>query len=212
MKEQYCIGTWNVRSMNQGKLGMVKQEMGRVNFDIFGINELHWTGMGKFNSDVHYIYYCWQESLSRNTAALIVTKESEMQWKWNLLSRVWLFVILWTIYTVNGILHQNTGVGSLSILQGIFPTQGLNPGFPHCRQILYQLSHKGNPKILKWVAHPFSRGSSQPRKWTRVSCIVVNSLPPELSGKPYEMQYLGAVSIMTEWSLFISKANNSVSQ
>ena len=79
LKEEYCIGTWNVRSMNQGKLGMVKQEMGRVNFDIFGINELHWTRMGKFNSDVHYIYYCWQESLSRNTAALIVTKESEMQ-------------------------------------------------------------------------------------------------------------------------------------
>jgi len=58
---------------------------------------------------------------------------------------------------------QNTGVSSLSLLQGIFPTQGLNPGLPHCRQILYQLSHKGSPRTLEWVAYPLSRGSSQPR-------------------------------------------------
>ena len=58
---------------------------------------------------------------------------------------------------------QNTAVGSLSLLQGIFPTQGLNLGLPHFRQILYQLSHKGSPRILKWVAYPFSRVSSQPR-------------------------------------------------
>ena len=64
---------------------------------------------------------------------------------------------------------QKTGVGSLSILQGIFPTQGLNPGLPHCRQILSQLSHKGSPRILEWVAYPFSRGSSQPRNRTQVS-------------------------------------------
>ena len=61
-KEQYCIGTWNVRSMNQGKLEVVKQEIARVNTDILGISELKWTGMGKFNSDDHYIYYCRQES------------------------------------------------------------------------------------------------------------------------------------------------------
>ena len=66
---------------------------------------------------------------------------------------------------------QNTGVGSLSLLQGIFPTQGPNPGLLHCGQILYQLSHKGSPRILKWVAYPFSSRSSQPRNWTRVSCI-----------------------------------------
>ena len=66
---------------------------------------------------------------------------------------------------------QNTGVGSLSLLQGIFPTQGLNPGLPHCRQILYQLSHKASPRIMQWVAYPFSRGSSWPRNQTRVSCI-----------------------------------------
>ena len=66
---------------------------------------------------------------------------------------------------------QNTGVGSLSLLQGIFPIQGSNPGLPHCRLILYQLSHKESPRILEWVAYPFSRGSSQPRNRTRVFYI-----------------------------------------
>ena len=66
---------------------------------------------------------------------------------------------------------QNTGVGSLSLLQGIFRTQGLSPGLPHCRQILYQLSYKGSPRILEWVAFPFFSGSSWPRHGTRVSCI-----------------------------------------
>ena len=73
-KEQYCIGTWNVRSMNQSKLEAVKQEMARVNIDILGISELKWTGMGEFNSDDHYIYYCGQESLRRKGVALIVNK------------------------------------------------------------------------------------------------------------------------------------------
>ena len=62
-KEQYCIGTWNVRSKNQGKLEVVKQEMTRVNVDILGIRELKWTGMGEFNSDDHYIYYCGRNPL-----------------------------------------------------------------------------------------------------------------------------------------------------
>ena len=71
--EQYCIGTWNVRSMNQGKWKW-SNRMARVNIDILGISELKWTGMGKFNSDDHYIYYCGQESLRRNGVALIVNK------------------------------------------------------------------------------------------------------------------------------------------
>ena len=75
-EEQYCIGTWNVRSMNQGKLEVVKEEMARVNVDILEISELKWTGMGEFNSDDHYIYYCGQESLRRNAVALIVNKKS----------------------------------------------------------------------------------------------------------------------------------------
>ena len=69
-KEQYCIGTWNVRTMNQGKLEVVKQEMARVNIDILGISELTWTGMGKFNSDDHYIYYCRQKSLKSKGVTL----------------------------------------------------------------------------------------------------------------------------------------------
>ena len=73
-KEQCCIGTWNVGSMNQGKLEVVKQEMTRVNMDILGISELKWTGMGEFNSDDHYIYCCGQESLRRNGVAIMVNK------------------------------------------------------------------------------------------------------------------------------------------
>ena len=73
-KEQYYIGTCNVRSMNQGKLEVVKQEMTRVNVDILGISELRWTGMGEFNSDDHYIYYCGQESLRRNGVAIMVNR------------------------------------------------------------------------------------------------------------------------------------------
>ena len=73
-KEQYCLGTWNVRSMNQGKLKVVKQEMARVNIDILGISELKWPGIDEFNSDNHYIYYCGQESLRRNGVAIIDNK------------------------------------------------------------------------------------------------------------------------------------------
>ena len=71
-KEQYCIETWNVRSMNQGKLEVVKQEMARVNVGIPGISKLKWIEMGEMNSDDHYIYYCKQESLRRNGVAIMV--------------------------------------------------------------------------------------------------------------------------------------------
>ena len=73
-KEKYCIETWNVRSTILGKLEVVKQEMARVNIDILGISKLKWTGMGEFNSDDHYTYYCGQESLRRNGVAIIVNK------------------------------------------------------------------------------------------------------------------------------------------
>ena len=74
-KEQYFIGTWNVRSMNQGKLEVVKQEMARVNVDILGISKLKCTRMGEFNSDECYIYYCGQESLRKNGVAIMVNKK-----------------------------------------------------------------------------------------------------------------------------------------
>ena len=83
------------------------------------------------------------------------------------LSLVQFFATPWT--RVHGIFQARI-LDLLSLLQGIFSTQGLNPGLPHCRQILYQLNHKGSPRILEWVAFPFSRGSSQPRDQTRVSC------------------------------------------
>ena len=73
-KEQYYMGNWNVRPMNQGKLQVVKQEMARVNIYILGISELKWMRMGEFNSDDHYIYYCGQESLRKNGVAHIVNR------------------------------------------------------------------------------------------------------------------------------------------
>ena len=73
-KEQYCIGTWNVRSVSQGKLEVVKREMERVNINILGIGKLKRTRMGEFNSDDHYIYYCRQESLRRSGVAIMVNK------------------------------------------------------------------------------------------------------------------------------------------
>ena len=79
-KEQYCTGSWNVITMNQGKLEVVKQEMARVNIGTLGISKLKWIEIGEFNSDGHYIYYCGQESLRRNRVPSWSTKESEMQY------------------------------------------------------------------------------------------------------------------------------------
>ena len=73
-KEQYCTGTWNVRSMNQDKLGVVKQEMARANINILGISKLKWTAMGEFNPYDHYIDYCGQDSFRRSGVAIIVNK------------------------------------------------------------------------------------------------------------------------------------------
>ena len=88
---------------------------------------------------------------------------------------------------------KNTGVGCHALLQGIFPTQGLNPGLPHCRWILYLLSHLGTPWILEWVAYRFSRGSSRPRKLNSGSPeLQEDSLPTELPGKPPKELYFGA--------------------
>ena len=80
-KEQYCRGTWNVRSMNQSKLEVLKQKMASVNINILGISELKWTGMGEFNSDNHYIYYCGEESLRGNGVAIIVNERGKMWYR-----------------------------------------------------------------------------------------------------------------------------------
>ena len=90
-------------------------------------------------------------------------------WKWKLLSLIPLFVTPWTVQNSP---DQNTGVGSHSLLQGIFPIQGLSPGLPHCRWILYCLRHQENPRKLQWVAYPFPSWSIFPTQdWTRVSCV-----------------------------------------
>ena len=117
-----------------------------------------------------------------NAWDLELTYRHDVMWK--SLSCVWLFATTWTVahqasLSIEPGIHyspwdspgQNTGVGSLSLLQGIFPTQGSNPNLPHLRQILYQLTHKGSPRVLAWVAYPFSSGSSQPRNRTKVSPI-----------------------------------------
>ena len=91
------------------------------------------------------------------------------------------------------------------LLQGIFPTQGSNPGLPHWGRILYQLSHKESLRILEWVAYPFSSGSSHPRNPTGVSCIAGDSLPAELPGKPLICSN-GYISVSTIFSLKILRS------
>ena len=95
-----------------------------------------------------------------------------------------------SLYSPWNSLCQNTEVGSLSHLQGILPTQRLNPGLPLCRQILYKLSHKESPSILKWLAYPFSSGSSQPRNRTGVSCIAGRFFTNWTIRKAHIYQYL----------------------
>ena len=93
----------------------------------------------------------------------------KVKWKWKSLSPIWLFATPW--YSPWNSPGQNTGVGSHSLLQGTFTTQWSNPGLLHCRQILYQLSHKGSPRILEWVGSPFSSESSRPKNRTGFSGI-----------------------------------------
>ena len=110
------------------------------------------------------------------------------------------------LYSPWNSLGQNTGVGSLSLLQGIVPTQEPNPGLLHCGWILYQLSHKGSTRILGQVAYPFSSRSSQPRNPTRVSCIAGQFFTNELSGKPlvHFLKILNRKTIVN-WSSTLSK-------
>ena len=91
------------------------------------------------------------------------------------------------LYSPWNALSQNSGVGSIFLLQGIFPTQRSNSGFWNCRQILYQLSHKGSPRILEWVAYSFSSGSSWPRNQPGSPSLHVDSLSTELSGKTHSL-------------------------
>ena len=93
---------------------------------------------------------------------------------------------------------QNTRVGSCSLLQGIFPTQGSNQGLPNCGQILYQLSPQGSPRIMEWLAYPFSRGNSQPRNWTWVSCITGTFFTSWATREAHLLPYIWAKSSNTK--------------
>ena len=123
----------------------------------------HCLGTLQLNTELGFF------SCKQQTPTLINLKRWWWRWWW------WCSVVSdsatpW-IYSPWNPPGQNTGVGSLSLLQGIFPTQGLDSGLPLCGQILYELSHKGSPRVLEWVAYPFSRGSSWPRNRTGVCCI-----------------------------------------
>ena len=128
----------------------------------------------------NYMYICMFNMLNikfqmNNFSSFHIWKR-----KWKLVSHVRLFVIPWTIYSTWNSLGQNTGVGICSLLQGIFPNQGSNPGVLNCRQIIYQQSHKGGPRILGWVAYPFSSRSFQPRNQTGITWMQADSFPTEL--------------------------------
>ena len=112
---------------------------------------------------------CMAESLCCPPETITIFLISYMKWKWKSLSCVQFFATPWTSSPWNS--PQNTGVGSLSLLWGIFPTEESNPGLLHCRQIFYQLSHKESPRVLEWVTYLFSSGPSQPRNPTRIPCI-----------------------------------------
>ena len=111
---------------------------------------------------------------------------------------------------------QNTKVGSLSLLRGIIPTQVSNPGLPHCRQILYQLSHKGSPRTLEWVTYPFSSRSCQSRNWTGSPALQVDSLPTELSWKlnmrmvTYNPHIIPPFSLTTVWPQAVTSSEWTV--
>ena len=118
-------------------------------------------------------------------------------------------MISWTIHSPWNSPSQNTGVGSLSLLLGFFSTQGSKPGLLHCMWIFYQLSHKGSPRMLEWVAYPFFQWIflTQDNWITGVSCIAGDSLPTELSGKPNnlwvcEKQYICSICLYL-WLLFL---------
>ena len=113
------------------------------------------------------------------------------------------FATPWTLYSPWNSPGQNTGAGSCSLLQGIFPTQGSNPGPLHCRWILCQLSHKGSPRILEWVAYPFSSGSSWPKIETESPALWADSLPTEQTYTEIPISYVvavfGSVSSWCAW-------------
>ena len=136
---------------------------------IIGMSHYHCSAVLLFGASFGYHLPLWSLEHTRNVCRSRGFSRKE---KWSESCSV-LSDSLWPhgLYSPWNSPGQNTGVGSLSLLQGIFPTQRWNPGLPHCRRILDQLSHQGSPGSLEWVAYPFSSGSSRIRNWTGASCI-----------------------------------------
>ena len=126
----------------------------------------------------------------------LLLRDNSIWGKWKSLSHLWLFVTPWNSP------GQNTGVGSLSLLQGIFSDHGSNPGLPHCRQILYQLSHQGSPRILEWVTYPSSRGSSWSRNQTSIFCIAGGFFTSWATRDAHMRE--GGTQICVRWLVFFS--------
>ena len=115
--------------------------------------------------------------MHKTVSGLLISLQAEWnlrfsKWNWKPLCHVQFFATPWTSRGSWNSPGHNTEVVSCFLLQWTFPTQGSNPGLPHCRRILYQLSHQGSPRMLQWVAIPFSREPFPPRDRTQVSCIV----------------------------------------
>ena len=135
-------------------------------------------------------YSCLENSMDRGAWRATVHGATK-SWTWlkQLNNSINFTLLCCAVLCLVAQLHL-TGVGCHALLQGIFPTQGLNPGLLHCRWILYHLSHQGSPRLLEWVAYPFSRGSSWPRNQTGVSCIAGGSFTSKLPGKPFIFFYV----------------------
>ena len=135
---------------------------------ICAVSIQHWRWLHRYLSNVKSIYELW---VIKAKTWLHFVNLTIINFKVKVIQSCLTLCDPHGLYSPWNCSVQNTGVGSLSFLQRIFPTQGSNPCLRHCRWILYQLRHKGSPRILEWVAYPFSQEFSWPRDWTRVSCI-----------------------------------------
>ena len=149
------------------KANWIKQEMATGNVDVLGISKLKWTEMGEFSSDDHYSYYCGQESLKRNGVAIMVNKrirnavfgrslKNNRMISVRFQGKPFSITVIQVYALTSNSPGKNTGVHCHFFLQEIFPTQGLNPGLPYCRQTLYHLSNMGSSKATSTSFNPES--------------------------------------------------------
>ena len=161
LKNSTDRGAWRARDH-----GSQRVRHDRAHINTYRKTTLGCGFLGKFGH--HLTDLCWEIKMINRKYFKHIKEPPTVSIKQGILL---LILNYFKLYSPGNSPGQTTAVGSLSLLQGNFPTQGSNPGLPHCRQILYQLSHERSPRILEWVAYPFSRGSSQPRNRTGVSCL-----------------------------------------